>query len=134
MLAGNTPVLVHNDGGSDPTVFQNLYPEDTYGWTKIFTPGTVGQRTGNYQYVVLEDGTLRIGKGDGHIALTRGGNVLAAGEVRVKSGRITEVNNLSGHYEPYGSNAEAAAVRAFNGAGLDATGKYVEYKFPKPSC
>ncbi|MFF2045905.1 polymorphic toxin-type HINT domain-containing protein, partial [Kitasatospora sp. NPDC058170] len=129
VLAGSTPVLVHNDGGSDPKVFPNLKPEDTYGWTKLYTPGTVATRTGNYQYVVLTDGTLLIGKGDGHIALTSGADVLAAGEVRFKSGRMTEVNNLSGHYKPTGSYAEAAAVEAFGKVGIDATGKYVEYKF-----
>ncbi|MFC4036099.1 RHS repeat-associated core domain-containing protein [Streptomyces polygonati] len=130
VLAGTTPILVHNGPGSDPATFPNLYPEDTGGWTKVFTPGTVAQRTGNYQYVVLTDGTLMIGKGDGHIALTGGADVLAAGEVRFKSGRMTEVNNRSGHYKPYGANAESAAVDAFNNAGLDATGKYVEYEFP----
>ncbi|MFI6850022.1 HINT domain-containing protein [Kitasatospora sp. NBC_00085] len=131
--AGRTSILVHNDGGADdpnPKVFPNLYPEDKDGWTKIFTPGTVGTRTGNYQYVVLTDGTLLIGKGDGHIALTKGAEVMAAGEVRFKSGRMTEVNNKSGHYKPRGINAQNAAVDAFNQAGLDATGKYIEYKFP----
>ncbi|MFI8085385.1 polymorphic toxin-type HINT domain-containing protein [Kitasatospora sp. NPDC086009] len=132
VFAGSTPVLVHNDGSTEaPKVFPNLDPRDKDGWTKIITPGTAGSRTGNYQYVVLTDGTLMIGKGDGHIALTKGGDVLAAGEVRFKSGRMTEVNNKSGHYKPYGANAEAAAVEAFNRAGLPATGKYIEYKFPE---
>ncbi|MFD7596523.1 polymorphic toxin-type HINT domain-containing protein [Kitasatospora sp. NPDC059812] len=133
VFAGNTSILVHNDGASgdpNPKVFDNLFPEDKDGWTRIFTPGTVGQRTGNYVYVVLTDGTLLIGKGDGHIALTKGAQVLAAGEVRFKSGRMTEVNNKSGHYKPRGTYAEAAAVDAFNKVGLEATGKYVEYKFP----
>ncbi|MFC0547873.1 RHS repeat-associated core domain-containing protein [Kutzneria chonburiensis] len=132
VLAGTTAVLVHNDGESDPEIFSNLYPEDTTGWTRLADPGLLARRTGNWQYVVLTDGTLLIGKGDGHIALTKGADVRAAGEVRVKSGRITEVNNLSGHYKPYGSNAESAAVEAFNEAGLDATGKYVEHVFPRP--
>ncbi|MEU1285888.1 hypothetical protein ABZ449_16775, partial [Kitasatospora sp. NPDC005856] len=121
---------VQSSGEPDPSIFSNLEPKDTTGWTRIFTPGTVGQRTGNYVYVVLADGTLLIGKGDGHIALTKGADVLAAGEVRFKSGRMTEVNNKSGHYKPHGVNAQNAAVEAFNKVGLEATGKYVEYTFP----
>ncbi|MFI9388576.1 RHS repeat-associated core domain-containing protein [Kutzneria sp. NPDC052558] len=134
VVVGDAPVLVHNDGQSDPSVFSNLYPEDTGGWTRVINIGNALVRTGNYQYVVLTDGTLLLGKGDGHIALTKGADVSAAGEVRIKSGRIREINNLSGHYKPYGSNAEASAVDAFNKAGFDATGKYVEHKFPEPRC
>lgn len=133
VLAGDAPVLVHNDG-DDPTSFGNHYPEDKPGWSRVFSPETLAQRTGNYQYVVLESGELVIGKGDGHVTLANGQRVSAAGEVRIKSGRITEINNLSGHYRPYGANAASAAESAFNAAGFDATGKYVEHPFPRPSC
>lgn len=40
-----------------------------------------------------------------------------------------QVNNSSGHYQPSGPSAQAAAERAFRDAGLDARGKYMGLPF-----
>ncbi|MEV6964289.1 LamG-like jellyroll fold domain-containing protein [Hamadaea sp. NPDC051192] len=133
VLAGDAPVLVHNDD-DNPELFPNLIPKDS-GYSPGLPINLLKGRSGNYQYVVLKDGTLVIGKGDGHTMLARGLPVRAAGEVKLKSGRILEINNYSGHYQPYGSNAAKAAEQAFNDAGFDATGKYVErYTRGTPIC
>lgn len=120
MLAGQTPVLVHNSGaGPDPTSFSNLIPADTPEWFKPIAPGTVLSRSGNYAYMVTGDGELVIGKRTaGHVSLAQGRDVLAAGEFKTKGGQVVYLDNKSGHYQPYGAHAQKAAVDAFNKNGL----------------
>ncbi|WP_424862627.1 hypothetical protein [Streptomyces sp. MMS24-I29] len=134
MLAGETPVLVHNSGaGPDPASFSNLIPADTPEWFKSIAPGTVLSRSGNYAYVVTGDGELVIGKRTaGHVSLAQGRDVLAAGEFKTKGGQVVYLDNKSGHYQPYGAHAQKAAVDAFNKNGLGADGKYIEAW--RPSC
>ncbi|MFJ6988640.1 MULTISPECIES: polymorphic toxin-type HINT domain-containing protein [unclassified Streptomyces] len=134
VLAGETPVLVHNSGGgSDPTSFSNLIPADTPEWFKPIAPGTVLSRSGNYAYVVTGDGELVIGKRTaGHVSIAQGRDVLAAGEFKTKGGQVVYLDNKSGHYQPYGAHAQKAAVDAFNKNGLGADGKYIEAW--RPSC
>ncbi|MGV9991606.1 polymorphic toxin-type HINT domain-containing protein [Streptomyces sp. NPDC003374] len=134
VLAGQTPVLVHNSGaGPDPTSFSNLLPADTPEWFKPIAPGTVLSRSGNYAYVVTGDGELVIGKRTaGHVSLAQGRDVLAAGEFKTKGGQVVYLDNKSGHYQPYGAHAQKAAVDAFNKNGLGADGKYIEAW--RPSC
>ncbi|WP_106432402.1 polymorphic toxin-type HINT domain-containing protein [Streptomyces sp. LaPpAH-108] len=134
VLAGQTPVLVHNSGaGPDPTSFSNLIPSDTPEWFKPIAPGTVLSRSGNYAYVVTGDGELVIGKRTaGHVSLAQGRDVLAAGEFKTKGGQVVFLDNKSGHYRPYGANAQKAAVDAFERNGLGAGGKYIEAW--RPSC
>ncbi|MFJ4460600.1 RHS repeat-associated core domain-containing protein [Streptomyces sp. NPDC088928] len=134
VLAGQTPVLVHNSGaGPDPTSFSNLIPSDTPEWFKPIAPGTVLSRSGNYAYVVTGDGDLVIGKRTaGHVSLAQGRDVLAAGEFKTKGGQVVFLDNKSGHYQPYGANAQKAAVDAFERNGLGAGGKYIEAW--RPSC
>ncbi len=134
VLAGATPVLVHNSGGGpDPTSFSNLIPADTPEWFKPIAPGTVLSRSGNYAYVVTGDGELVIGKRTaGHVSLAQGRDVLAAGEFKTKGGQVVYLDNKSGHYQPYGAHAQKAAVDAFNKNGLGADGKYIEAW--RPSC
>lgn len=128
MLAGQTPVLVHNSGaGPDPTSFSNLFPEDTPEWFKPIHPGTALSRSGNYAYVVTGDGELVIGKRTaGHVSIAQGRDVLAAGEFKTKGGQVVYLDNKSGHYRPHGAHAQKAAVGAFNKNGLNADGKYIE--------
>ncbi|WP_432107028.1 putative T7SS-secreted protein [Streptomyces sp. AA1529] len=115
------------DPAADPASFSNLIPEDTPDWFKPINPGTVLSRSGNYAYVVTGEGELIIGKRTaGHVSLARGGDVLAAGEFKTKSGELVYLDNKSGHYQPYGTHAEKAAVDAFNRNGLGADGKYIE--------
>lgn len=42
------------------------------------------------------------------------------------SGEVKYIDNTSGHYEPSGSAAQAAAEKAFSQKGLDVGGKYIE--------
>ncbi|WP_433254454.1 polymorphic toxin-type HINT domain-containing protein [Streptosporangium sp. CA-135522] len=134
VLAGQTPVLVHNSGsGPDPSSFSNLIPEDTPEWFKPIAPDAVLSRSGNYAYVVTGDGELVIGKRTaGHVSLAQGRDVLAAGEFKTKGGQVVYLDNKSGHYQPYGAHAQKAAVDAFNRNGLGADGKYNEAW--RPSC
>ncbi len=132
VLAGKTSVLVHNS--ADPASFENLIPEDKPDWFKPIAPGTVLIRSGNYAYVVLESGELVIGKRTaGHVSLAKGGKVLAAGEFKTKGGQIVYLDNKSGHYRPYGENAQKAAIDAFNRNGLHSDGKYIA-AWEAPHC
>ena len=56
-------------------------------------------------------------------------DVLAAGEAKFVNGYLRYIDNFSGHYKPSGISAQNAAEAAFNRAGLDATGKYIERAF-----
>ncbi|GHE54171.1 hypothetical protein GCM10017771_76540 [Streptomyces capitiformicae] len=133
VLAGRTPVLVHKSG-EDPTSFSNLQPEDKLDWFKPIAPGTAMSRSGNYAYVARADGELIIGKRTaGHVSLAKGGKVLAAGEFKTKGGAVVYLDNKSGHYRPYGANAQTAAVDAFNNNGMDANGKYIA-AWGAPDC
>jgi len=134
VLAGAIPVLVHNSSSDDdPHTFSNLIPEDTPQYFKPLAPGLVLGRSGNYAYVVTTDGELVIGKRtSGHVNLAQGRDVLAAGEFKTKGGSVVYLDNKSGHYQPYGANAEKAAVSAFNRNGLSADGKYIEAW--RPNC
>lgn len=79
--------------------------------------------------MVLESGELIFGKRQGHINLSRGADVLAAGEAKFYQGAVKRIDNMSGHYRPTGTSAQSAAEAAFNRNGFDATGRYVERKF-----
>jgi hypothetical protein len=54
----------------------------------------------------------------GHIDLSNGAPVQAAGEFKVVGGEIRSINNASGHYKPAGPEAQAAAENAFRTAGV----------------
>ncbi|AJT62272.1 hypothetical protein T261_0583 [Streptomyces lydicus] len=131
--ADDVPVLIrHND--DDPRDFPNQIPEDKPQWFKSISPGQALARSGNYAYVVLENGELVIGKRTaGHVSLAQGGRVLAAGEFKTKGGEVVHLDNRSGHYRPYGAHARQAAVDAFNRNGLRADGKYID-AWGRPDC
>ncbi len=63
-------------------------------------------RDGNYLYVVMPDGEVRISRDPrecqiiSHPALALGKPVVMAGEMHVEGKKITGINNKSGHYEP----------------------------------
>jgi RHS repeat-associated protein len=115
-----------------PKSFENKYPGDRIAPPRqTFTPEQLKNKAGAFNYVVTADGKLIIGRidqspGGGHIDLAGGNPVIAAGEVKIVNGQIRYVDNSSGHYEPVGASAQNAAIDAFNKAGLNATGKYVE--------
>ncbi|MFG3053008.1 hypothetical protein ACGFZP_18925 [Kitasatospora sp. NPDC048239] len=78
--------------------------------------------TGKFIYAVMPGGELRVtrlGGQYGHIDLAQGGDVVAAGEFKMYSGRLKEIDNRSGHYQPGGDSARSAAEEAFRNAGFD---------------
>jgi hypothetical protein len=110
--------------------FRNLAPLDELARFNPFPLKSVQRGyTGKLEYVVLESGELVFGKGQGHINLSRGADVLAAGEAKFFQGAVKRIDNMSGHYRPTGTSAQNAAEAAFNRSGFDATGRYVERKF-----
>ena len=64
--------------------------------------------SGEFDFVVGQDGILRIGKGHEFLANAAGNKdfVQAAGRIYVKDGKITLVTNESGHYKPSMQQAE----------------------------
>lgn len=74
-----------------------------------------------------EDWELIIGrrKGGGHISLSGGDPVIAAGEVKFVDGVVKSINNKSGHYKPSGKSAQQAALKAF---GVENSSLYTEIK------
>ncbi|MER6287165.1 hypothetical protein [Streptomyces sviceus] len=84
------------------------------------------EATGRFVYVVLPGGELRVtrlGSIYGHIDLAQGQQVVAAGELKLYQGRIKSIDNRSGHYQPKGAEARAAAEQAFRDAGFDVSDK-----------
>ncbi|MFF4952035.1 hypothetical protein ACWC2K_22975 [Streptomyces chattanoogensis] len=133
VLADEAPVLVRHDDDA-PRDFPNRIAEDKPQWFQQISPGQALARSGNYAYVVLENGELVIGKRTaGHVSLAQGGRVLAAGEFTTKGGAVVRLDNKSGHYRPYGAHARKAAVDAFDRNGLSAEGKYVD-AWGRPDC
>ena len=57
-----------------------------------------------FDFVITKSGELRIGSK--HHLLGNRNEVLAAGGVRFKNGKIVEFNNMSGHYRPTAEEAE----------------------------
>ncbi|SDQ71138.1 filamentous hemagglutinin [Pseudomonas grimontii] len=119
--------------------FPNQFPDHPTGVPTLISDTKLAQGAGKYNYVVLEDGQLVIGRkfndvGGGHIDLANGKPVIAAGEVKVLSGKVKYIDNTSGHYEPSGHAAQAAAENAFSQKGFDVAGKYIEKVWvPNPS-
>jgi hypothetical protein len=116
--------------GETGQLFRNLEPTGSISHPRLF-PASEIQRTaynGRVNYVVTESGELILGK-SGHISLSQGADVLAAGEVKFVNGIPKFINNASGHYKPSGISAQNAAEAAFGRAGFDAIGKYIEKGF-----
>ncbi|MFF9410911.1 polymorphic toxin-type HINT domain-containing protein, partial [Streptomyces anandii] len=138
VLAGRTPVLVHN---SACKLFENTMPQtldrelalaDSLGVTPA-GPGTAGFdaaiSSGTVKWVVREDGSLVImpkvvnGQEISHSVLTRGSPVRAAGEADIAGDSEVgyfglEINNHSGHFLPSSESLEIGKA-AFAAAGID---------------
>jgi filamentous hemagglutinin len=116
-----------------PRSFGNLFPEDMPRSVKVIPNEMLTKINGsNLAYVVLENGSLVVGKNNvlqGHIDLAGGKPVLAAGELAVHAGQIKLLDNASGHYRPSGIEAQRAAEDAFRRLGFKVDGKYVERSF-----
>lgn len=105
-------------------LFTNKFPEHEIDVPRIVPNSRLSRISGNYNYVVLEDGALVVGK-TGHTSLTGGNPVQAAGEIQLYNGNVKWLDNASGHYQPTGANIGGIAERAFQNAGLDTAGKFV---------
>ncbi|GAA3589332.1 hypothetical protein GCM10022198_11490 [Klugiella xanthotipulae] len=72
-------------------------------------PERLSRVTTSFNYIVDTDGQLLIaGQRYGHIDLSNGADVLAAGEFKLLDGTVIKINNASGHYKPYGPHAQEA--------------------------
>jgi RHS repeat-associated protein len=126
---GGIPPLPGGGGGDKAReaaealkTWQNLAPNDPLFPSRTVPLDRLRSINGRFQYVVREDGSLVVGRG-GHIDLSRGDDVLAAGEVRVVNGEVRMLNNASGHYKPDAS-IEGIARSAFERqAGLKIRGE-----------
>lgn len=54
--------------------------------------------SGTFDFVVTQPGKTLLGRK--HTFLSKGADVLAAGELKIRNGSIVNINNLSGHYIP----------------------------------
>ncbi|MFJ2171562.1 polymorphic toxin-type HINT domain-containing protein [Streptomyces sp. NPDC087851] len=137
VLAGKTPVLVHNCSPS--TVQSRMYvagrpgtdatPQAPLPESAVVTRGG-NLQDGNYHYVVMPGGSVRTfhesvfdeGIWAGHTSLSGGRPVTMAGTFDVSNGSITEFGNFSGHYRPNGSGMESVARDAMNRNGFNVGG------------
>ena len=114
------------------SVFTNKFPEDSVGPANLINPNRFTEINQKANYVVLEDGTLLLGKqsrkapGGGHIDIANNRPVIAAGEVKAVNGELKYIDNTSGHYQPHGQSAQKATEKAFQALGFDTTNKYIE--------
>jgi hypothetical protein len=97
-------------------------PVDAIGDAKIIPNSQLTNVSMKLNYVVLEDGSVVVGK-SGHSALANGQSVQAAGEVRLVNGEIRTIDNASGHYQPT-ATVGPIAERAFESIGMNAAGKF----------
>ncbi|WP_037571481.1 polymorphic toxin-type HINT domain-containing protein [Phaeacidiphilus oryzae] len=121
VVAGGTPILVHNSNGSC-RLWPNLEKDDPIHPMTPTPIGDLKNATGRFIYVLMENGDLRVtrlGGQYGHIDLAQGDDVAAAGEFKLYNGRLKEMDNRSGHYQPSGPDPRMAAEEAFSQAGFD---------------
>jgi RHS repeat-associated protein len=76
--------------------------------------------SGNFEFVITNEGNLVIGKGHHHMS---GGasSVLAAGSLKLRNGKVVAFDNSSGHYLPTVTEGKGF-IDAFKRAGVDVTG------------
>ena len=111
VIAGNTPVLVHNCGEELWRAGRPGVDDSPQDWIPMNSWTTHGGnlQEGNYHFVVMPNRSVRAfhesiwdrAPGAGHTSLSRGNPVLAAGTFDVgPGGVITQFDNFSGHYQP----------------------------------
>ncbi|MEV0730194.1 LamG-like jellyroll fold domain-containing protein [Polymorphospora sp. NPDC050346] len=116
VIAGTTPVLVHNCGTApiQPTrTFRNESANDHEPQAPLprsaFNENGQNLANGDHHYVVMRNGSVRtmfsrdmeaIHDTAGHTSLSEGEPVFMAGHFQVSDGRIVEFDNWSGHYSP----------------------------------
>ncbi|QLQ35328.1 LamG-like jellyroll fold domain-containing protein [Micromonospora robiginosa] len=116
VLAGTTPVLVHNCGTEPikPTrTFRTESAIDNEPQGPLprsaFNENGRNLADGDHHYVVMRDNSVRsmhsddmfaIDETSGHTSLSGGEPVFMAGHFQASGGRISEFDNWSGHYSP----------------------------------
>jgi len=124
--------LVGRSAPKSLALYANKFPEHAIDAAKIVPTERLGSISGNFNYVVLENGQLVVGR-TGHTSLTGGAPVQAAGEVRLYNGSVKSIDNASGHYQPPPTTG-GIAERSFTGLGIDAAGRFVPKVWvPNPS-
>ncbi|MGI5153101.1 polymorphic toxin-type HINT domain-containing protein [Plantactinospora sp. CA-294935] len=114
VIAGNTPVLVHNCGDGLLHPGRNGADDSPQDWIPMssWTRNGANLAEGNHHFVVMPDKSVRTfhesiwetAPGAGHTSLSRGKGVLAAGTFDVgPGGVINRFDNFSGHYQPRAS-------------------------------
>jgi RHS repeat-associated protein len=123
VIAGDTPVLVHNCNGSGPILPRKVFRmgeggADTTAQPRIpegsWQSNGANLADGDHTFVVMRNGSVRsmhddqlstYGEyGGGHSSLAQQEPVFMAGNFTAEGGQITHYNNGSGHYWP--NNAE----------------------------
>jgi hypothetical protein len=140
VIAGNTPILVHNCGGAYDWKPGNRPGLDTQPQGPLPADSGIGHgqslAEGEHHYVVMRDGSLRAMHNDdmfgiepsaGHTSLAGNQPVHMAGTFDVnESGQISRFDNWSGHYGPQNmpgfTPLENIARSAIQGHGLPAPG------------
>ncbi|MFJ7264751.1 RHS repeat-associated core domain-containing protein [Streptomyces globosus] len=132
VLAGATPVLVHNCGTRLWEPFREGVDHTDQGTLParagISPGGSLG--AGEYHFIVRRDGSLRAMQNEsmwdlnpdaGHTSLGDRQGVLMAGTFDVdENGTISRIDNFSGHYRPTGSRGMLDVTRrAFRRHGWD---------------
>ncbi|WP_328414289.1 HINT domain-containing protein [Micromonospora sp. NBC_00389] len=132
VIAGNTPVLVHN---CDPVA--NKHPDELpielmeadFQGIKPASAGSgefaaaMGQ-DGTYLWALGESGNLGIVPAANkihHTVITGGDAVLGAGQLTIRNGQVTSFDNFTGHYTPTCACAKTFLQRgsdAFMAAGI----------------
>jgi hypothetical protein len=86
--------------------------------TELFG-GYVASISGDFYSGPHNVGALKVGNGRYHSSYLAGNAVLCAGEIRIRDGVVSHINNNSGHYQPNGSNlARAVEALAVEGANI----------------
>lgn len=85
-----------------------------------YVPEPNAPSEGLFDFVILNDGQIKVG--DKHSWLSNGATeVVAAGELNIVNGSITQVTNASGHYVPTVGDG-MNYLRTLDGYGLDISG------------
>jgi filamentous hemagglutinin len=112
-------------------LFFNQFPDHEVYNSQTISLAQLKNINGKWNYVINSDEKLIVGKsgqfpGGGHIDLSNGQPIKAAGEVKIVNGQLKYIDNSSGHYLPSGLSARQIAEETFSKLGLDTLNKYIE--------
>lgn len=116
--SGNNSSTNATTNSTNKPVFENLYPNDTPRQANIISNDRLRYMTNrNLAYVVLEDGSIIVGRNNinqGHIDLANGRPVVAAGEVEIDQVPNKPVLDIDGQQiTVYPGKSKPVAVQEF---------------------